>query len=511
VVIFYLRTFNLLDIGVFSLSLSLSLTHTYTHTHTHNFIRYEVPTLKSAFNKMKLDFTRPFVSRMKMIKKKKLDVDETALAIKLTHRSKNPEKSINSSSSENSSSIIGYPFLLGLKTPLTCEGLYREVYARTRHLHEMSSDFSDGFFMNETNNNETNNNMFQLFLSDENGNVSDDVLALPISSTPFRGNTSLNISILWTHRKMWYKSRGGLCVIRRDESSAELLSLPKWLEPCGQVINGLKCPQFHYVLSYRNQKQVLCDKCRHLISPGRRIRGCRVCDWDVCAKCASGMMAKRVKTSPTRSPLLSGLPGGGPMEALPFTNTTLENCFELWGKEESLGDSWRCPDCKIPVRANKRLCLTRLPRILVIQLKRFLYSSGSFNGRLYRMNTVVKIPRKGLDLSLFLTAKDQDEDEEEEEIAEKVQGTSNGDDDEDMADSTSRTPSPFLSLGSAVYDLKGVANHFGGISGGHYTACAYNPEAKGWFCFDDSSVTPCNIDAVLCSPAPYILFYERRV
>jgi len=183
------------------------------------------------------------------------------------------------------------------------------------------------------------------------------------------------------------------------------------------------------------------------------------------------------------------------VDALPFTNTTLEHCFELWGKEESLGDSWRCPDCKIPVSANKRLSLTRLPRILVVQLKRFLYS----NGRRYRMNTVVKIPRQDLDLSSFLSLN-------EEEVVDE-----NGEKDTTDSDERVRTPSPFLSIGSAIYDLKAVANHFGGINGGHYTACAYNPEAKEWFCFDDAAVTPCNIDAVLCSPAPYILFYERRV
>ena len=447
---------------------------------------------------------------MKKIKKTNLSQDETPLAIKLTHRARNPENI------ELEPEIMGYPFLIGLKTPLTCEDLYREVYvvhflflcshsladtrnasryARTRHLHEMKGEFSECFFVKEDDSS-TSAHMFQLFLSDENGIVNQDTEALPISSRPFRGHTSLNLSILWTNRAMWYKSRGSLSVIRRDESASEVLNLPKWLEPCGQIVNGLKCPKDHHVLSYRNTRVVLCDHCKQLIKNGRRMRGCRVCDWDVCAKCASGMMSKgRSKTSPTRSPLLCGQLGG-PVDALPFTNTTLEHCFELWGKEESLGDSWRCPDCKIPVSANKRLSLTRPPRILIVQLKRFLYS----NGRRYRMNTVVKIPRQNLDLSSFLSLN-------EEEVLEDGMGAKDTTDSDERA----RTPSPFLSVGSTIYDLKAVANHFGGISGGHYTACVYNPEAKEWFCFDDASVTPCNIDAVLCSPAPYILFYERRV
>ena len=90
--------------------------------HFNPLYRYEVPSLKSATRKMKLDFTRPFVSRMKKIKKTKLSQDETALAIKLTHRAGNPENN------KLEPEIVGYPFLIGLKTPLTCEGLYCEVY-----------------------------------------------------------------------------------------------------------------------------------------------------------------------------------------------------------------------------------------------------------------------------------------------------------------------------------------------------------------------------------------------
>ena len=59
---------------------------------------------------------------MKKIKKTKLSQDETALAIKLTHRAGNPENN------KLEPELVGYPFLIGLKTPLTCEGLYREVY-----------------------------------------------------------------------------------------------------------------------------------------------------------------------------------------------------------------------------------------------------------------------------------------------------------------------------------------------------------------------------------------------
>ena len=81
---------------------------------------------------------------------------------------------------------------------LTLTHIHR--YARTRHLHERKGEFSECFFLDET----QKNPIFQLFLSDENGIVNPDTEALPISSRPFRGNTSLNISVLWRSRAMWY-------------------------------------------------------------------------------------------------------------------------------------------------------------------------------------------------------------------------------------------------------------------------------------------------------------------
>jgi ubiquitin carboxyl-terminal hydrolase 4/11/15 len=40
-----------------------------------------------------------------------------------------------------------------------------------------------------------------------------------------------------------------------------------------------------------------------------------------------------------------------------------------------------------------------------------------------------------------------------------------------------------------VYDLFAVANHFGGLGGGHYTAYALNHIDQKWYNFDDSRVS----------------------
>ena len=72
--------------------------------------------------KDEIGFHKTFRVSNEKIRKAKLSQDETALAIKLTHRAGNPENN------KLESELVGYPFLIGLKTPLTCEGLYCEVY-----------------------------------------------------------------------------------------------------------------------------------------------------------------------------------------------------------------------------------------------------------------------------------------------------------------------------------------------------------------------------------------------
>jgi ubiquitin carboxyl-terminal hydrolase 4/11/15 len=57
--------------------------------------------------------------------------------------------------------------------------------------------------------------------------------------------------------------------------------------------------------------------------------------------------------------------------------------------------------------------------------------------------------------------------------------------------------------------LYAVSNHFGSLSGGHYTAFAKNPVYKKWFSFDDSDVARSDESEVV-TKAAYVLFYRRR-
>lgn len=59
------------------------------------------------------------------------------------------------------------------------------------------------------------------------------------------------------------------------------------------------------------------------------------------------------------------------------------------------------------------------------------------------------------------------------------------------------------------YNLIGVANHFGGLGGGHYTAFAKNAKNQRWYNFDDSSVSAVSENDAITKNA-YVLFYERH-
>lgn len=149
------------------------------------------------------------------------------------------------------------------------------------------------------------------------------------------------------------------------------------------------------------------------------------------------------------------------------SGVNLYSCLDLFTTVEKLGpdDPWYCNRCKEFRQATKKFDLWRLPRILVIHLKRF-----SFKYRMReKLETYVDFPLYDLDLSRA-----------------KIN--------EDGA--------------PALYDLYAISNHYGGMGGGHYTAYAKAKDGK-WYRFDDSSVSPMDESAVKTSAA-YVLFYRRK-
>ena len=93
----------------------------------------------------------------------------------------------------------------------------------------------------------------------------------------------------------------------------------------------------------------------------------------------------------------------------------------------------------------------RLPRILIVSLKRFKTGRNRWGFGGEKIDTLVEFPLEGLDLTQHVLNPDQKNSQ-------------------------------------LVYDCYGVSNHFGGVGGGHYTAYGKNPIDGQWYDFDDSYV-----------------------
>ncbi|KAI9923071.1 hypothetical protein PsorP6_001732 [Peronosclerospora sorghi] len=179
-----------------------------------------------------------------------------------------------------------------------------------------------------------------------------------------------------------------------------------------------------------------------------------------------------------------------PPHAVPLTR-----CMDALMRDELISreDAWICEHCGVPREGTRRSSISRLPDLVMIQLKRFQYLE---NQQRQKVRAVVDFPLQGLDFAPWM-------------------------------DRPSR-PSDDAADDSTVYDLYAVANHVGGLTRGHYTAsCRYDaeyPESAAlfqhaaapdvqcpelWFRFDDDKVAEMAPGDVV-TDAAYVLFYKRR-
>jgi ubiquitin C-terminal hydrolase len=127
-------------------------------------------------------------------------------------------------------------------------------------------------------------------------------------------------------------------------------------------------------------------------------------------------------------------------------SVTLEECLADYFDCEILDgvNAYECPNCPRKTRGEKKITLDRLPRVMVIGLKRVQYNQGAREVR-----TAVRSPRR-LDLSAFACGSHPEE----------------------------------------VYDLVGVINHAGRDGSGHYTADIQGERDHVWYHFDDERAGP---------------------
>jgi hypothetical protein len=151
-------------------------------------------------------------------------------------------------------------------------------------------------------------------------------------------------------------------------------------------------------------------------------------------------------------------------------------CIDAFAKPEELkvdvGNGVHCEKCGKMVDAVKTLQVWREPDVLILHVKRFHFSGEHYE----KLSTPIDLPLKELNLRPWIVG-----------------------------------PS---SSSAAPYELYGVACHWGGMSGGHYTSFCMNSQGEDpmWLKFNDETVTSVSLsqEKEEISSQCYVLFYRKR-
>ncbi|XP_069812709.1 ubiquitin carboxyl-terminal hydrolase 50 [Dendropsophus ebraccatus] len=145
--------------------------------------------------------------------------------------------------------------------------------------------------------------------------------------------------------------------------------------------------------------------------------------------------------------------------------SSIQECLKCFFQQQTLTrkDKIFCPSCKTKQDASVNTQIWKLPKILVLHLKRFEYKGQQKR----KLKTNVDFPLNNLDLTPFL---------------------------------------PTFYVKHQKYRLYAIVNHFGELDYGHYTAFCLHPGTKKWNAFDDIRYFQLTESEVKTSSA-YILFY----
>jgi ubiquitin carboxyl-terminal hydrolase 8 len=146
-------------------------------------------------------------------------------------------------------------------------------------------------------------------------------------------------------------------------------------------------------------------------------------------------------------------------------NPSLLDCFDLYVEGEKLEgeNAWFNEATNEKQSVYKKIIYWSLPEILIIDLKRF-------NNKNNKNQMLITFPLENLDLSKYVIGYKRE---------------------------------------SYIYDLYGICNHSGSVSGGHYTSFVKNANGK-WYHFNDTSVAEVSNPGYLISPKAYCLFYRKN-
>lgn len=178
---------------------------------------------------------------------------------------------------------------------------------------------------------------------------------------------------------------------------------------------------------------------------------------------------------------------------------TIEGLIKRFVKEEELDDEnkYRCPHCKIEVNAKREINIYKVPKYLILHMKKLKSGWSRYSGS---DSLMVEFPVTNLDLTNLVVSKSPIEcyNIETKEFM----------DANNHVLSTRESKTFAWPEGKPLkYNLFGVINHYGSMHFGHYTAYARNGDK--WYCYDDSNVTPIQEPSKVVTEAAYVLFYER--
>ncbi|KAK0411122.1 hypothetical protein QR680_005494 [Steinernema hermaphroditum] len=145
-------------------------------------------------------------------------------------------------------------------------------------------------------------------------------------------------------------------------------------------------------------------------------------------------------------------------------HTTLEDCLERYFSLEEV--DVECSHCKLRRRMTRHTKMWKLPKVLVIQLKRF----GEMGNNYVKKDINVRFGKQ-LNVKPFLHEKADDS--------------------------------------RSVYTLYSVTNHVGNLNSGHYYAHVKNAKTRQWLEFNDESVRPVSEDS-LQTKAAFVLYYTNE-
>jgi ubiquitin C-terminal hydrolase len=159
---------------------------------------------------------------------------------------------------------------------------------------------------------------------------------------------------------------------------------------------------------------------------------------------------------------------------------SIEHCLKHFTMPEVLADPVECPNCGVQTPTTRQHVVSRLPKILVLHLKRFDFAENK------KLEEYVSFPASGLNMGPYLPHWC--------EIP--------------RAALTSAVDTPTTTNDGAtpriLYNLHSTVNHYGTLQSGHYYA---NVKVDGtWYHCNDAHVSYAPEAEVVAQPA-YMLFY----